>query len=155
MALILKINGVEKVLDINPQEPLLYVLREEFGLNGAKFGCGLQQCGTCFVLADGEAMPTCLQPCQNFQEMDIITIEGLADGDKLHPLQESFFNEQAAQCGYCLNGMLIAGLALLKKNAKPNEDEIRIALDKVICRCGTHSRFIRAVKKASETHSKF
>lgn len=155
MTVNLKVNGVKQELDIDPEEPLLYILREEFGLNGAKFGCGLQQCGSCFVLADGEATPTCLQSCQTFQDMDIVTIEGLSEGDKLHPLQESFFIEQAAQCGYCLNGMLIAGLALLKKNATPSEEEIRAALDKVICRCGTHSRFIRAVKKTSENHSKF
>lgn len=151
----LKVNGTARSLEVESDEPLLYVLRDEFGLNGAKFGCGLQQCGTCMVLADGEAVPTCVQPCKNFAEMEIQTIEGLANGDNLHPIQESFYKEQAAQCGYCLNGMLIAGLALLKKNSNPDEEEVRSALDKVICRCGTQSRFIRAILKTAETNSNF
>jgi nicotinate dehydrogenase subunit A len=153
MAINLKVNGVAQSVDVDPEEPLLYVLREEFGLNGVKFGCGLQQCGTCFILADGEATPTCVRTCESFEHMDILTIEGLANGDRLHPLQETFFEEQAAQCGYCVNGMLISALALLRKNPKPSEEEIRSALDKVICRCGTHSRFINAVKKAAELNT--
>ncbi|EOZ92356.1 Isoquinoline 1-oxidoreductase alpha subunit [Indibacter alkaliphilus LW1] len=155
MAIKLKVNGVSLTIEADPEEPLLYILREEFGFNGAKFGCGLQQCGTCMVLADGEALATCVQPCQNFEGMEIITIEGLSEGDKSHPLQETFYSEQAAQCGYCVNGMLIAALALLRKNPKPNDEEIRLSLDKVICRCGTHSRFISAVKKAADQNSRF
>lgn len=151
----LDINGIKKQVEVDDDEPLLYVLREEFGLNGPKFGCGLHQCGSCMVLVDGEAVPSCIQPCKSFEGKKIETIEGLDKGKGLHPLQEEFFEEQAAQCGYCLNGMMIAGLALLRSNPKPNENEIREALQPVICRCGTHTRFVSAIKKASQKSTKF
>ncbi len=151
----LKVNGKSQTLSLDPQEPLLYALREEFGLNGPKFGCGLQQCGACMVLVDGEATPTCMQPCSEFQDRDIQTIENLHTKDKLHPVQQSFVTHQAAQCGYCLNGMLISSVALLRKNPSPSDSEIREALNQVICRCGTHSRFIRAVKSAADSTQKF
>ncbi len=145
----LEINGKMHSLEIDPEEPLLYVLREEFKLNGPKFGCGLQQCGSCMVLSDGEATPTCMLPTSYFEGKKIETIEGMHQGGNLHPAQQAFVEEQAAQCGYCLNGMLISSIALLRKNPSPNNLEIREALEPVICRCGTHSRFIKAVKKAS------
>ncbi|RZS94567.1 (2Fe-2S)-binding protein [Cecembia calidifontis] len=154
-SIVLSVNGREKTIFADPEEPLLYILREEFGLNGPKFGCGLHQCGSCMVLSDGQANYTCRIPCSAFEGKKIETIEGLAQDEKLHPLQQSFFDEQAAQCGYCLNGMLINALELLRKKTNPSEEEIRDVLHKVICRCGTHSRFIKAVKKAVDSRSKF
>ncbi len=145
----LEINSKMHSLDLDPEEPLLYVLREEFQLNGPKFGCGLQQCGSCMVLVDDEATPTCILPTSFFEGKNIETIEGMHQDDKLHPTQEAFVEEQAAQCGYCLNGMLISSIGLLRKNPAPSDLEIREALEPVICRCGTHSRFIKAVKNAS------
>jgi len=155
VTILLEVNGKKQKIEVDEEEPLLYVLREEFGLNGAKFGCGIQQCGSCMVLANGKATYTCLQACTSFEGKNIETIEGLKKGNQPHPLQEAFFDEQAAQCGYCLNGMMIAALALLRSNPKPNDIQIREALNPIICRCGTHSRFISAVKKASEKTSNF
>ncbi len=145
----INLNGKIHSLEANPDEPLLYVLREDFQLNGLKYGCGMQQCGSCMVLADGEATPTCVLPVSYFEGKKIETIEGLHNGEKLHPVQETFIEEQAAQCGYCLNGMMMASVALLREIADPSDSEIRDALEPVICRCGTHSRFIKAVKQAS------
>ncbi|MCH7412944.1 (2Fe-2S)-binding protein [Belliella sp. R4-6] len=143
------INGKKKSFEVDPEEPLLYILRDEFHLSGAKFGCGLQQCGACMVLVDGESRPTCLSPCENFEGKTIETIEGLQKDNKLHTVQKAFVDLQAAQCGYCLNGMVISAVSLLRNNQNPSEEEIKDALDQVICRCGTHSRFIKAVKSAS------
>ncbi|PSL05515.1 (2Fe-2S)-binding protein [Cecembia rubra] len=154
-SIVLAVNGTKKTINVDPEEPLLYVLREEFGLNGPKFGCGLHQCGSCLVLANGQSSYTCRIPCSDFEGKKIETIEGLSKKGKLHSLQQSFFEVQAAQCGYCVNGMLISALELLRKNPNPNNHEIREALNKVICRCGTHSRFIKAVKKAADSQSKF
>ena len=147
----LRINGESKTISVDPEEPLLYVLREEFALNGAKYGCGMHQCGACTVLVDSKAEPTCLSPCSNFENTEITTLEGLAKNDELHPVQQAFIDTQAAQCGYCLSGMILSAVALLRQNAKPSDIAIREALNPVICRCGTHSRFIKAVKQASET----
>jgi nicotinate dehydrogenase subunit A len=150
----LEVNGRKKTVEVDPEEPLLYVLREDFGLNSPKFGCGLHQCGACMVMVDGAATYTCRIPAGQFEGQKIETIENLStDENKLHPLQQSFFEEQAAQCGYCVNGMLIAALDLLRKNKKPSDSEIREALHKIICRCGTHSRFIKAVKNAAANSS--
>ncbi|WP_057939900.1 (2Fe-2S)-binding protein [Algoriphagus resistens] len=146
----LNINGHLKTISADPEEPLLYILRDEFDLKGAKFGCGVQQCGACMVLVDSLAEPTCLRPCGSFENTQITTLEGLAKNGKLHPVQQAFIDTQAAQCGYCLNGMLISAVALLKTNPRPTDDDIREGLNQVICRCGTHSRFIKAVKLASE-----
>lgn len=151
----LTINGQSRTIEADPEEPLLYILREEFGLNGVKYGCGMQQCGSCMVIADGESVPTCLESCKGFEGRNIETIEGLASGEELNPLQEAFIEEQAAQCGYCVNGMLMAGLAVLRKNPNPTELEIRQALDRVICRCGTHQRFINAIKSAASSSRNF
>ena len=152
----LDLNGKKVQVEVDKEEPLLYVLREDFGLNGAKFGCGLHQCGACMVLVEGKATYTCIQPCQTFEGKTIETIEGLSESeDMLHPLQKTFYEEQAAQCGYCLNGMMMAALELLRENPKPSDQEIRNSLDKIICRCGTHSRFIKAVKRAAQSTSKF
>lgn len=146
-----QINGKKHQVEVEPEEPLLYILREEFQLSGAKFGCGLQQCAACLVLVDDSAQYTCVSPCENFEGKTIETIEGLRKGDKLHPIQKAFIEVQAAQCGYCLNGMIISAVALLRENPNPTEEEIKAALHKVICRCGTHSRFVKAIKKVSES----
>lgn len=146
----LNVNGESRTFSADPEEPLLYILREEFALNGAKYGCGLHQCGACMVLTDSEATFTCLRPCSSFENTKITTLEGLAKNGKLHFVQQAFIDTQAAQCGYCLNGMILSAVALLESNPKPTEIEIREALNPVICRCGTHSRFIQAVKLASE-----
>jgi nicotinate dehydrogenase subunit A len=152
----LDVNGKIQQIEVDEEEPLLYILREDFGLNGPKFGCGLHQCGSCLVLIDGKATYTCIQPGQSFEGKKIETIEGLADNEeKLHPLQQAFYEEQSAQCGYCLNAMMMAALELLRNNSKPSDQDIRNSLDKVICRCGTHSRFIKAVKRAAQSTSKF
>lgn len=146
----LHVNGEPRTFPADPEEPLLYILREEFAFNGAKYGCGLHQCGACMVLADSKAEFTCIRPCASFEETEITTLEGLAKDGKLHPVQQAFIDSQAAQCGYCLNGMIISAVALLETTPQPTELEIREALNQVICRCGTHSRFIKAVKMASE-----
>jgi nicotinate dehydrogenase subunit A len=151
----IQINGKTQMIDVDPSEPFLYILRSDFKLNGARFGCGLQQCGACMVLVDGNAEPTCLTPVSQFSDKKIETIEGFENNGKLHPVQKAFIEEQAAQCGYCLNGMLISAVALLRKNSKPSESEIKEALNQVICRCGTHSRFIKAVKRASNSSETF
>ena len=146
----LRVSKKEHTVTVDPQTPLLYVLRNNLGLNGPKFGCGLSQCGSCMVLFDGEANPSCLIPVERASEMEITTLEGLADEyGNLHKVQQAFIEEQAAQCGYCLNGMVMASVALLDKNPDPSETEIQEGLYRNICRCGVHARVIRAVKKAS------
>lgn len=144
------INDKKQDFEVDPEEPLLYLLREDAHLHGPKYGCGLGQCGACMVLVDGKAQPSCMLACGNLHEAKIQTIECLAKNGNLHPLQESFYEVQAAQCGYCLNGMLISAVALLEENPAPSVAEIKEALNRVLCRCGTHSRFIKAVQLASE-----
>ncbi|WP_143960105.1 (2Fe-2S)-binding protein [Litoribacter populi] len=146
----LNVNGKEHTLQIDPNTPLLYPLRNELELNGAKYGCGLEQCGSCMVLLDGQAEPSCMRTCGSLEEVEIQTIESLADGENLHPIQQAFIETQAAQCGYCVNGMVISAKALLDQNPDPTDEEIKEALQRVLCRCGTHSRFIKAVKLSSE-----
>ncbi|MAU71686.1 MAG: (2Fe-2S)-binding protein [Pseudozobellia sp.] len=144
--LTLQVNGKEHTVDINPETPLLYVLRNELQLNGPKFGCGLQQCGACMVLVDGEARPSCRFPVKTAVDSEIRTLAGLIKEDgELHPVQQAFVEEQAAQCGYCLNGMVMSAVSLLEKKQDPTEEEIREALAINICRCGVHSRVIKAV----------
>jgi len=147
----LRVNGETKTIAADPNEPLLYILRGDLALSGPKYGCGLHQCGACMVIVDSKAEPTCLRACSSFENTEITTLEGLAKNGNLHPVQQAFIDTQAAQCGYCLNGMIISAVALLEENPKPSDGQIREALDLVICRCGTHSRFIKAVKLASET----
>jgi nicotinate dehydrogenase subunit A len=151
----IRLNGKTQQIEVDPNEPFLYVLRDDFQLNGPRFGCGLQQCGACMVLVDSKAEPTCLLPVTQFANKNIETLEGLEVDGKLHPVQKAFIEEQAAQCGYCLNGMLISAVALLRKKPKPSDLEIREALNQVICRCGTHSRFIKAVKRAASSSETF
>src|SRR5215813_14451702 len=150
MPVTLKVNGVSRSVPAEPDTPLLYVLRNDFELNGAKFGCGLAQCGACAVLVDGKATRSCVTPIGTLGESDITTIEGLGTVAKPHPLQRAFMDEQAAQCGYCINGMIMTAKALLDQNPHPTEAQVREGLAGNLCRCGTHGRIIRAVLKASQ-----
>ena len=129
--------------------PLLWVIRDELGLTGTKFGCGMAQCGACTVLMDGNAIRSCVTPVSAVQNKPVTTLEGLGTTKKLHRIQQAFIDEQAAQCGYCINGMIMTTKALLDKTPKPTDTEIKRALDGNLCRCGTHLRILRAVKRAS------
>lgn len=148
MSCTLHVNGRDHAVAAAPDTPLLYVLRNDLKLNGPRFGCGLEQCGACFALIDGEAVPTCRLPASEVAG-NITTLEGLGTREALHPLQQAFLDEQAAQCGFCTNGMIIAAAALLSETPAPSEDQIRAALERVLCRCGTHARVLRAVRNAA------
>ena len=150
MSISLKVNGATRVVSAEPDTPLLYVLRNDLELNGAKFGCGLAQCGACTVLIDGRAARSCVTAIDTVANSEITTIEGLGTIDKPHPLQRAFMEEQAAQCGYCINGMIMSAKELLDRNLKPTEKDVREGLAANLCRCGTHGRIIRAVLKASQ-----
>ena len=147
----LTVNSTVHRLDIDPSTPLLYALRGELGLNGAKFGCGLGQCGACTVIVDGEPVYSCLTPVIALQDRHITTVEGLGTPEKPGPLQQAFIDEQAAQCGYCIAGMIMRAQALLDRNPSPSEAEIRAHMEPNLCRCGTHMRILRAIRRASET----
>ncbi len=144
------VNGSEVSVTADPDAPLLDILRNHLGLFGAKFGCGLEQCGCCMVLIDGEPVKSCGKAVSTVAGRDIVTIEGLGTPDRPHPLQQAFLNEQAGQCGYCLSGILISAKALLDHNLSPSRREIAEALDDNICRCGSHTRILRAVAVAAE-----
>jgi nicotinate dehydrogenase subunit A len=154
MAINLKVNGVPRSVTAEPDTPLLYVLRNDFELNGAKYGCGLSQCGACTVLIDGQAVRSCVTPISALEKSEITTIEGLATIDKLHVLQQAFIEEQAAQCGYCTNGMIMSAKELLDRNPRPSEPDVRAALASNLCRCGTHNRIIRAVLRAAQANGR-
>lgn len=143
------VNSAESELEASPDTPLLYALRNDLGLKGTRFGCGSGQCGACFVLIDGHAAPSCDTPLWSAAGKRITTVEGLGKGGSLHPLQQAFLAEQAAQCGYCISGILISAAALLAMNPRPTESEVRAALDRNLCRCGSHNRMVRAVLRAS------
>lgn len=145
----LVVNGKKQVVDVRSDTPLLYVLRNDLGMNGPKFGCGLGQCGACPVIMDGDAILSCVMPVGQAAGRRIVTLEGLGSVDNPHPIQKAFIEEQAAQCGYCINGMIMTSKALLDRIPNPPEQEIRRALDPVLCRCGTHSGIIRAVQRAA------
>src|SRR5262245_57053181 len=145
----LKVNGKARSVDADPDTPLLYVLRDNLALHGPKFGCGLNQCGACTVHLNGEAVRSCVLPIGAVKERAIITLEGLGTTAKPSKLQQAFIDEQAAQCGYCLNGMIMTSAALLAKNRNPSESDIRSALAGNLCRCGTHQRIVAAVKRAA------
>jgi len=145
----LKVNGNRYRLQTDPDIPLLYSLRNNLLLNGPKYGCGMERCGSCMVLLNGKAMPSCKISSSAAAAFDIITLEGLGNATALHPVQKAFIEEQAAQCGYCVNGMIMCAKALLEENHNPSEAEIRQALQRVLCRCGTHTRMINAVKRAA------
>jgi nicotinate dehydrogenase subunit A len=145
----LSVNGRAYDIDADPQTPLLYALRDELALNGAKFGCGLGQCGACTVLVDGEAAFSCVTPLLLLEGKSVTTVEGLGTMDNPGPLQRAFMEEQAAQCGYCIAGMMMRAQALLQKNPNPSDAEIRVTLQPNLCRCGTHMRILRAVRRAA------
>jgi nicotinate dehydrogenase subunit A len=147
---VLKVNGNSHTVTADPTTPLLYILRNQLQLNGPKYGCGLQQCGACMVLLDGRAQPSCMMTAKAATEYNITTLEGLAENGNLHPVQEAFVKEQAAQCGYCLNGMVMSAVSLLNEMPNPSEEDIEIGMQRNLCRCGTHSRIMRAVKSAAK-----
>jgi nicotinate dehydrogenase subunit A len=146
----LDVNGVSQPVDSAADTPLLYALRNDLKLNGPKFGCGLAQCGACTVHLDGVAVRSCVTPVRAAVGKRITTIEGLRQDGRAHPLQASFVAEQAGQCGYCLNGMVMSAAALLQQNPKPKDAEIRAALNGNLCRCGSHMRILRAVRRAAD-----
>lgn len=147
----LTVNGKRVTVDIDdPDMPLLYALRDNLALHGPRFGCGLAQCGACTVHVDGQAVRSCVTALSSLKSSQkIVTLEGLGSGNKLHPVQQAFVEEQAAQCGYCINGMIMESAAFLSTNKKPTDTQIRQALANNLCRCGTHDRIVKAVKRAS------
>ncbi|RTL99309.1 (2Fe-2S)-binding protein [Ancylobacter aquaticus] len=153
MTVKLKVNGTVHEVEADPATPLLYVLREDLELNAAKYGCGLGQCGSCMVLVDGEATLSCVVPILALGEREITTLEGLGTVEDPAPIQSAFIELQAAQCGYCIPGMMMSAQALLQRNASPSDQEIRAALRTNLCRCGTHMRILAAIRRASEMMS--
>jgi len=154
MTISLKVNGSHRSVPAEADTSLLYVLRNDLGLNGAKFGCGLAQCGACTVLLDGRAVRSCVTEIGAIGDAEITTIEGLGNIDKPHPLQQAFIDLQAAQCGYCINGMIMTAKDLLDQNPHPNAAQVREGLAQNLCRCGTHGRIIRAVLRAAQNMRK-
>jgi nicotinate dehydrogenase subunit A len=145
----IKVNGEVRVVDADPDTPVLYVLRDNLELKGPKFGCGLAQCGACTVLVNGEAVRSCVLPIEALKDGAVTTLEGLGTSAKPSRLQQAFIDEQAVQCGYCVNGMIMTSAALLAKNKSPSEADIRDALAGNLCRCGTHKRILAAVQRAA------
>jgi nicotinate dehydrogenase subunit A len=146
----LKVNGQTHEIDTDPDCPLLYALRDDLSMNNPRFGCGLGQCGACTVLVDGRAMRSCLLPVSRATGKEIVTLEGLASGDKPHPVQAAFIEEQTFQCGYCLNGWVLTAKELLDKNPHPTDAQMRTAFESLVCRCGSHVRIFAAVRRAAE-----
>ena len=145
----LTVNGQPREVTADPETPLLYILRNDLGLTGTKFGCGLGQCGACTVLVGGQAVRSCLLPVQDVAGQAVTTIEGLGSPERPHPLQATFIEEQAAQCGYCTPGIVMTAKAFLDQTPRPTETQVKQALAGVLCRCGTHDRVIRAVMRAA------
>jgi len=150
MALTLNVNGKSRTVEADAETPLLYALRNDLGLIGTRYGCGLGQCGTCTVIIDGKPVQSCDVPVSAVVGKQITTVESLGTDDAMHPLQRAFIAEQAAQCGYCASGILMSAKALLDVNRNPSDAEIRKALEGNLCRCGTHSRILRAIKRAAK-----
>jgi aerobic-type carbon monoxide dehydrogenase small subunit (CoxS/CutS family) len=146
----LTVNGKAHQVDVDPETPLLYVLRDELALNGAKFGCGVGQCGACAVIIDGTAVNSCVVPVGTLKDRRVVTVEGLGSAEKPGVLQQAFIDEQAAQCGYCIAGMIMRAQALLDQTPAPSDGEIRTHMQPNLCRCGTHMRILRAIRRASE-----
>jgi nicotinate dehydrogenase subunit A len=149
-SIILKVNGQTHTLDLDPTTPLLYALSDDLALRGPKFGCGLGQCGACTVLVKGQAVRSCITPVESVQGVEIITLDGLGTPEKPHAIQKAFIEEQAAQCGFCLNGVILTAKAFLDKNPKANEKQIQQAMSRVLCRCFTHTRMLRAIERARQ-----
>ncbi|NIA27713.1 MAG: 2Fe-2S iron-sulfur cluster binding domain-containing protein [Desulfobulbaceae bacterium] len=154
MTINLNVNDKEVQLDVEPDTPLLYALRNDLELNGPKFGCGVAQCGTCTVLVDGNPVRSCVMPVAAVVGRKIVTLEGLGSREKPHPLQAAFIKEQAMQCGYCANSMMMTAAAFLEKNKNPTEEQIHSALSGNLCRCGAHGRIVRAVSEAARSYQK-
>jgi nicotinate dehydrogenase subunit A len=146
---LLKVNGKSRVVEIEPGTPLLYVLRNDFSLNGPRFGCGLSQCGACTVIMNDKAVRSCSIPVSAARNRDITTLEGLGTVAHPHYLQKAFIEEQAAQCGFCMNGMIMNAKLLLDEHPRPNDRQIKVALNGILCRCGSHLRVIRAIQRAA------
>jgi nicotinate dehydrogenase subunit A len=145
-----RLNGVATEVDADPNRSLLDILRSRLGLTGTHFGCGSGECGACHVIVGEHAVSSCDTPLWSVADKDITTVEGLGSAERPHPLQRAFIAEQALQCGYCVPGILMSAAALLKRNARPTEDDVRAALDRNLCRCGSHNRMVRAVLRAAE-----
>ena len=150
MPIHLKVNGTSHTLDLDPATPLLYALSDDLQLRGPKFGCGLGQCGACTVIVKGQARRSCITAVRSVEGQDITTLEGIGSAAKPHPLQEAFIEEGAAQCGFCVNGVIMTAKAFLDKNPKATEAEIQQAMSAVLCRCFAHVRILRAIKRAGE-----
>jgi nicotinate dehydrogenase subunit A len=146
----LEVNGQRRSVSAAPDTPLLYVLRNDLGLVGSRFGCGTGQCGACFVIVEGKAVPSCDTPLWSVQNKSVTTVEGLSRSGELHPVQKALLAEQAAQCGYCSSGIAVAAAAFLRQNPNPSETEVRASLDRNLCRCGAHNRIVRAVLRAAK-----
>jgi nicotinate dehydrogenase subunit A len=146
----LEVNGQRRSVAAGDETPLLYVLRNDLGLVGSRFGCGTGQCGACFVIVDGKAVPSCDTPLWSVSGKKITTVEGLGKSGELHPVQKALLAEQAAQCGYCISGIAVAAVAFLSSNHNPSEKQVREALDRNLCRCGAHNRVVRAVLRAAK-----
>ena len=144
-----QLNGAAMAVEADPDQTLLDVLRGRLGVTGPHFGCGAGECGACHVMVDGRAMASCDMPMWSVADKDVVTVEGLGTAEQPHPLQRAFVSEQAMQCGYCVSGILISAAALLKRNRSPTETEVRAALDRNLCRCGSHNRMVRAVLRAA------
>ena len=151
MPIEINVNGRTTSVDVDPATPLLYVLRNDLRLNGPRFGCGLGQCGACAVLVNGTPVRSCVTPASAAEGNEITTLEGLGTPSEPHPVQAAFIAEQAAQCGYCSNGMILSAAALLERNANPSDAQIREALETYLCRCGAHTRILKAVRRAAES----
>ena len=149
MSLDLIVNGRSRRIEAEPETPLLYVLRNELKLKGTRFGCGLGQCGACTVIVDGVAVQSCDVPVSAVTGKRVTTIESLSENGKLHPLQQAFIDEQAAQCGYCASGIIMTAKALLDAEPHPSDEQVRAALARNLCRCGTHSRILRAIRRVA------
>lgn len=146
----IRVNGQRHRLDVEADTPLLYALRNELNLHGPRFGCGKGQCGACSVMIDGQVVRSCITPVTAVGTREVTTLEGLGSSAEPSPVQRAFIDEQAAQCGYCINGMIVAATALLRRQRQPSEDEIRAALAGHLCRCGTHTRILKAVQRAAQ-----
>jgi nicotinate dehydrogenase subunit A len=149
MAFTIHVNGAPHAVDADAETPLLYVLRNDLKLKGARFGCGLGQCGACMVIIDGKAVPSCDIPVSAVTGKAVTTIEGIGGEDGLHPLQQAFIEEQAAQCGYCISGIVMTAKALLDADPRASDADIKEALARNLCRCGTHQRILRAIRRAA------
>jgi nicotinate dehydrogenase subunit A len=146
-AITLRVNGRAQTIDVDPATPLLYVLSDDLALRGPKFGCGLGQCGACIAIVRGRAVRTCVTPVATMSDAEIVTLEGLGTPERPHPIQQAFIDEQAAQCGFCLNGVILTAKAFLDQNPRPSDAELRQATATVLCRCFTHARMWKAIKR--------